>query len=275
MSTAAAPVQIGRVVLTVNDLPKVADFYQSVLGLTLLSGDGTTMSLGAGDRVLVELRADRHARRRSAREPGLFHTAFLLPSREALARWLRHAAQTRAPLQGASDHLVSEAIYLADPEGNGVEVYSDRPRNAWYHSDGSVKMATEALDLHALANSADGQWDEAPKDTVVGHVHLQVGDLALARAFYEDVIGLPVMADYPGAAFHGSGGYHHHIATNVWNSRGAGLRKYPATGLASVELLADSAEHAAIAARAVLSGMDGQGLTDPWGTQFTLTRKNH
>ena len=135
MSTALAPIEIGRVSLTVNDLTSVSDFYQSVLGLAKMSGDGENVMLGAGNRVLIELRGDRNARKHSPREAGLFHTAFLMPNRAALARWLIHSAEMQVPLQGASDHLVSEAIYLADPEGNGIEVYADRPRSTWHSPD--------------------------------------------------------------------------------------------------------------------------------------------
>jgi catechol 2,3-dioxygenase len=268
MSTASAPVEIGRVTLTVLDLPAMTAFYQQALGLHPLSGDGAGVRLGADDRVLLELRGDAAARRSGPREAGLFHTAFLMPSRAALARWLIHAAGTRVPLQGASDHLVSEAIYLADPEGNGIEVYADRPRSAWHRPDGSLRMATEALDLNALASAADGPWTGAPDGTVVGHVHLQVGDVPQAEAFYRDVLGLPVMAQYPGASFYGSGGYHHHIATNIWNSRGAEARSLPATGLTGLEFLAAPAEYDTITGR-----LGGADATDPWGTPVTLRRK--
>lgn len=268
MSTATAPIDVSHVALTVHDLAAMRAFYQSALGLQPLSSDGTAVRLGVGGATLVELRPDRAARRASPREAGLFHTAFLLPDRAALARWLIHAANSGVPLQGASDHLVSEAIYLADPEGNGIEIYADRPRSAWHHADGSVKMATEALDLNALAQSADGPWNTAPADAVVGHVHLQVGDTTKAATFWRDVIGMPVMATYPGATFHGSGGYHHHIAANIWNSRGAEPRSFPATGLAELVLNAAEPEYQAIVARA-----GSASLADPWGTAISLVPK--
>lgn len=267
-STASAPVEIGSVALTVQDLPRVAKFYETLLGLNRLSSDGDRVRLGVGDTVLLELRGDKAARRSSPREAGLFHTAFLMPSRADLGAWLIHTAENRLPLQGASDHLVSEAIYLADPEGNGIEVYSDRPRLAWYNKDGSIKMATEGLDLNDVARSAKAPYAGAPKGLVVGHVHLQVGNVAEAEKFYEGVIGMPITSHYPGAAFYGSGGYHHHIATNVWNSRNAAKRSYPSTGLAEVALRADAVEYAAIVAR---GGSDK--LADPWGTVITVTRK--
>lgn len=267
-STASAPVEIGRVALVVNDRETVARFYETALGLRRLSSDGAAILLGAGDRVLLELRGDTAARRASPREAGLFHTAFLLPSRAALGAWLRHAVEARVPVQGASDHLVSEAIYLADPEGNGIEIYADRPRADWKAADGSLKMATEPLDVPGLAAAALAPWAGAPDGTVVGHVHLQVGQVEAAERFWTDVIGMDLMAHYPGAAFLASGGYHHHIGANVWNSRNAAVRALPATGLAELELLAAPAEHAAITARA---GSDRPA--DPWGTVLRLTAK--
>lgn len=267
-STASAPIEISHVVLTVHDLAAMRAFYQTALGLQPLSGDGTAVRLGAGNFTLLELRPDPAARRAGPREAGLFHTAFLMPDRAALARWLVHAADSEVQLQGASDHLVSEAIYLADPEGNGIEVYADRPRSAWHHADGSIKMATEALDLNRLAQSADRPWRGAPADAVVGHVHLQVGDAAKAASFWRDVIGLPVMATYPGASFHGSGGYHHHVAANIWNSRGAGPRSFPATGLAELVLNAAEPEY-----QAIVSRTGSARLADPWGTAISLAPK--
>jgi catechol 2,3-dioxygenase len=268
MSTAAAPLEISRVVLTVHDLPGVADFYRRTLGLADIRRTAGHVALGAGGKTLVELVGDPAARRSSPREAGLFHTAFLMPSRAALGRWLVHAANSGVQLQGASDHLVSEAIYLADPEGNGIEVYVDRPRDRWHGPDGAIRMATERLDLNELARAADAPWSEAPEGLVVGHVHLQVGAVPEAETFYAGQLGLPVMARYPGAAFYGSGGYHHHIATNVWNSRGAGVRGQPSTGLSELVLAVEPDELAAIRSRA------GTGpLRDPWGTAITLEAK--
>jgi catechol 2,3-dioxygenase len=268
MSTATAPMEIGRVTLTVHDLPGLTDFYTRALGLSVLASDGTEATLGAGDAALVTLIGDPAARTRAPREAGLFHTAFLLPDRAALARWLHHAAGTRLPVQGMSDHKVSEAIYLGDPEGNGIEIYVDRPRAAWTGADGAIRMTTDPLDLNDLAAAADGPWRGAPSGTVVGHVHLQVGDVPQAEAFYAGTLGFDITAHYPGAAFFGAGGYHHHFAANIWNSRGAGRRE-PSTGLAAVELRADPAARAAIAAR---TG-GATTLTDPWGTRIDVTEK--
>jgi catechol 2,3-dioxygenase len=268
MSTAAAPLEISRVVMTVHDLPLVADFYRRTLGLSDVSMTADRVALGAGGRTLLELVSNPGAHRATPREAGLFHTAFLMPSRADLARWLIHVANSGLPLQGASDHLVSEAIYLADPEGNGIEVYADRPRDRWHGPDGAIKMATERLDLNELARAATAPWAEAPEGMVVGHVHLQVGDISEAEAFYSGQLGLPVMARYPGAVFLGSGGYHHHIATNVWNSRGAGPRARPSTGLTELVLALDTAEHLALRSL----GKSDQ-MRDPWGTAISLEPK--
>jgi catechol 2,3-dioxygenase len=268
MSTASAPMEIGTVTLTVHDLDRTADFYARALGLAKITSDRTEVTLGAGGNALLRLIADPAARQRSPREAGLFHTAFLMPDRPALGRWVHHASTSRLPVQGASDHRVSEAIYFADPEGNGIEIYADRPRSAWTKPDGSLHMSTDPLDIEDLATTADGPWTGAPDGMVVGHVHLQVGDVAQAESFYSGTLGFPVTAHYPGAAFYGAGGYHHHLATNIWNSRGAGPRT-PSTGLTAVEILADAASAAAIAAKAGRT----EDLTDPWGTRITVTEK--
>ncbi|ANT62100.1 glyoxalase [Salipiger sp. CCB-MM3] len=270
MATSDAPLDIGQVSLTVNDLAKVGDFYQSALGLEKLSQDGTEARFGAHGRSLIALRQDKSAPRHSPREAGLFHVAVLLPSRADLGAWLHHAAETRIPLQGASDHLVSEALYLADPEGNGIEIYIDRPRDQWTHRGGEIEMATNHLDLQDVANSATAKWQGAPEDTVIGHVHLQVGRLDPAEAFYADTLGMAVTNHYPGATFYGSGGYHHHLASNIWNSRGAGPRNGPATGLTEIELRGTRDEIAAIRSRSRAE----TPLTDPWGTTFTLSQKD-
>lgn len=258
MSTASAPIEIGHVALTTRDLEPMARFYEGLLGLNRLSSDGGTVRLGT-DRTLVELRGDKAARPASGREAGLFHTAFLMPSRADLGAWLIHTAQNRIGLEGASDHLVSEAIYLSDPEGNGIEVYVDRPRMAWYDGQGKIKMATEGLDLNDVARAARAPY-RLPEGLVVGHVHLQVGNVPEAEAFYTKDMGLDMTAHYPGAAFYSSGGYHHHLASNIWNSRGAKARSRGMTGLAEVGLRADK-------------GLLPPTLTDPWGITFTVAEK--
>lgn len=265
MATSSAPIEIGRVALTVNDIQSVGRFYETVLGLEPMRSDAATAAYGAGGKVLLELRSDPTARRRSPREAGLFHTAFLLPERADLGRWLHFASEARQPIVGASDHGVSEALYLNDPEGNGIEIYIDRPRDQWIRNGDAVEMVSDPLDLEAIAATATTLWRGAPAGTVVGHVHLQVGSIPEAEAFYGQNLGLTLTCRYPGGSFYGAGGYHHHIATNVWNSRGAGPRSYPSTGLADVELLADAAN---------LARLGTATLTDPWGTTLSLTAKD-
>lgn len=246
------PPRIGRVTLTVNDLARMTAFYRDALGLNVLSQDHAESVLGT-TTPLVVLRADPAARRAGPREAGLFHTAFLLPDRAYLGGWLLHAAGSRLPLAGASDHDVSEALYMQDPEGNGIEVYWDRPHDEWSWADGTVKMGTYPMDLEALARSGT-RWTGAPEGTTIGHVHLQVGALPVAEEFWTG-LGATVTHRYPGGTFYAWGGYHHHIATNTWNSRNAAPRSFPVTGLAEVEVI-----------------FPGQTLstTDPWGTPIRL-----
>lgn len=245
---------IDHVALTVRDLPGMTAFYRDAIGLTLLARDGETARLGAGGRALLELRRDPAARSRDPRQAGLFHTAFLLPDRPALARWLRHAADSGTRLTGASDHGISEALYLDDPEGNGIEIYWDRPASGWTRNGDRIQMVSHRLDLNDLLSAADAPWTGAPEGSTVGHVHLQVGDLAQAHDFLAGDLGLTRTFDAPGGAWYGWNGYHHHFAGNVWNSRGAGRREPGTTGLADIAI-ADP-------------GRSGTSLTDPWGTSF-------
>jgi catechol 2,3-dioxygenase len=275
----AAPMRIGRVRLKVRDLETVARFYQAVLGLTAIETGDRSMTLGADGVPLLELAEDAALAPCDPRQAGLFHTAFLLPTRADLARWAAHAAEVRVPLQGASDHIVSEALYLADPEGNGIEVYADQPVSRWRGPEGEIRMATDPLDMQGLLKSAGGiAWAGFPEGGRVGHVHLQVGDTEAADRFYRDVLGLDIAARYPGASFYGSGGYHHQLAGNVWNSRRAGPRPETMAGLDRVEIVVrDPAETARVAARAERAGApitnDASGITlhDPWGTALALT----
>ena len=259
MATSDAPVTVSRVALTVRDLDAVGDFYQRVIGLDPITRNGEALVLGQGDLPLIELRRDPNARSHP-REAGLFHTAFLLPARHDLGNWLRFAADQGVRLDGAGDHLVSEALYLADPEGNGIEIYVDRPRNVWETDGTNVRMDTLAMDLNELA-SLPGEWNGVPKGSVIGHVHLQVGDIPKAEAFYAGELGLDLSSRLGSASFYATGGYHHHLATNIWNSRGAGQRSESSAGLAEVVLDADPARLAAGA------------IIDPWGNRITVQAK--
>lgn len=276
ITSAGAPLRIGSVTLRVRDLDTIGRFYRDIIGLSVIEQGARRQSLGVGSVVLLELIEDPAARLASRVEAGLFHTAFLLPQRADLAEWLLHAADLGAPLQGASDHLVSEAIYLADPEGNGIEIYWDRPSHIWTWQSGMVDMATRPLDLQDLARQARNRnWAGLPDGTIIGHVHLQVGDLQQAEDFYAGLLGLDVVHRVPGASFFSSGGYHHHVAGNVWNSAGAGRRGTGATGLLGFEIVpADAQVQAELLHRAErLTPQEHVGpveVTDPWGTTLVL-----
>lgn len=262
-----APISIKAVRLNVRDVEAVSSFYQDVLGLEPITKVDQSVTLGVSGKSLVYLDGNPLLKPRDPRQAGLFHTAFLMPNRAHLASWLGHVAANRIPLQGASDHVVSEAIYLADPEGNGIEVYADRPMAEWRDKAGNIRMATDPLDLQSLLDAhGDTPWSGFPDQGIIGHVHLQVGDTKAAEAFYNGVLGFEVTSRYPGASFFGSGGYHHQLAANVWNSRGADTRDPSMAGLSEVTLKVTGRERDAIQERA-----GGNDLTDPWGTRFVLT----
>jgi catechol 2,3-dioxygenase len=209
---------IGRVRLRVADLPRVRDYYERTVGLRALDEDGDTVTLGA-DSPLVELVGDPDARPAPPGSTGLFHLAILVPSRPELARSIRRVVESGERFSGASDHFVSEALYLRDPEGNGIEIYRDRPRDQWeYEPDGQLRMGTVALDLQDVVAEMPGDEDRGmPDGTVMGHVHLHVSDLGEAEAFYVDRLGLDVtVRGYPGALFVSHDGYHHHVGLNTW-----------------------------------------------------------
>lgn len=263
------PIRVGEVALIVRDLPRTEAFYRDVIGLEVTGRAADAVRLGAGGADLLELQHRPDALRDDQAAAGLFHTAFLLPTRTDLARWLAHAGRLRYRLDGASDHDVSEAVYLRDPDGNGVEVYADRPRALWRWTDGRIAMGTQRLDIPTLLLDAEGEpsWPGAPAGTRVGHVHLRVGDVAEAVRFYGGVVGLNVTATRPGAAFLSSGGYHHHVAANTWQSAGAGPRDPRMAGLAAATLeVASEPILQAIARRAETADLAGDGLRDPWGT---------
>ena len=212
--------RFGAIALAVTALERSVDYYQRRLGMELLGRNGSRATLGAGGRRLLELE-ERPGAGRDPEAADLFHFALRVPSRPALARQLAHLMATDTRPTGASDHTVSEALYLRDPDGHGIEFYRDRPRDAWYQG-GRVRMDTTALDLDGLLEDApaSGQGENGlDPDTVIGHVHLETIDLQRAKAFYVDRLGLDVTAERPGATFMSKGGYHHHLAVNTWGSR--------------------------------------------------------
>ena len=276
------PLRIGAVGLAVRDLDKLARFYQGLLGLTVQARTDKVARLGVGGVTLLELEHRPDALSDDPATAGLYHTAFLMPTRKDLARWLVHAAANKIPLSGFADHLVSESVYLDDPEGNGIEVYADRAPETWKWEAGSVAMATDQLDIDGLLALADARttnYAKAPDDLRIGHMHLRVGDLEQADRFYGGTIGLDPTRKRSGAAFLSSGRYHHHLGINVWQSAGAGPRDDTATGLGwfSLEIAADEIlqaqtkrlRQAGAPAAAIENGIE---TSDPWGTKVRLIK---
>jgi catechol 2,3-dioxygenase len=234
---------LGTVRLNVADTARSRAFYERAIGLVGEERQDGTVGLSVpGGHTLVELRGDTSAPALDRRATGLYHLAVLLPSRRDLALALGRLASARWPLDGASDHLVSEALYLSDPDGNGIEIYRDRPRPEWRYEDGQLQMATIRLDIDGLLSELAGDdplsQPTMPAETRMGHVHLQVSDLASAEQFYNGVLGFDVVVrGYPGALFVSAGGYHHHIGLNTWHSAGSAPPAPDAIGLRSFEVL--------------------------------------
>ena len=276
------PMRIGMVTIRVRRLDPMADYYRDVLGLAVMERSAAGAVLGAGGVKLVALEAYPDAAREARNAAGLYHTAFLMPTRRDLARWLVNAAINRVPLSGFADHLVSESVYLDDPEGNGIEVYADRDPTLWKWSDGAVAMATDQLDIDnlvSLTNTKVSDYAHAPDGLRIGHMHLRVGDLATADGFYRGTLGFDPTRQRNGAAFLSSGRYHHHLGLNVWQSAGAGRRDDAATGLAWFSLEIDNAElYAAREARLRQAGVEVKAIAngieaaDPWGTRVRLVK---
>src|SRR3954462_9304361 len=256
--------RLGPVHLTVTDLDRSMAFYQDAIGLRLHRREDPVAAMGAGGEDLVVLVEEQTARR-AGRHAGLSHVALLSPSREALARALQRLAVTRTPIEGASDHGISEAIYLPDPDGNGIELAADRPRETW------PKLETlgrpNPLDLHRLLVAVGDAEPvrHADPGTTVGHVHLHVNDIAAAREFYEDVIGFDAMTAMPNAVFVSVAGYHHHLGFNTWRGEGVPAAPAPATiaGLRHWTLvLAGAAQRDAVRERLDGAGISGQERPD-------------
>ncbi len=277
--------------LDVGNLDLQTAFYRDVLLLDVLREGVGRVDLGRAGETLVRLRHRPDLPRGERRSAGLFHTALLHPSPEALATTLASVAMEAPQLYtGSGDHLVSQAFYLDDPEGNGVELYWDRPRTEWQWRDGTVQMATLFVDPNAfigehLGTAARNFLETDPGtrvrpdqgDQVVGHVHLKVGNADQAKAFYVDLLGFEVTAQMPGAVFVAAGRYHHHMAMNTWASSGVGMRT-PALGLGVVDIaLPDAQDVAAAAARLRAGGVavrdDGAAIEadDPWGNLVRLS----
>ena len=235
-----AETAVGPVRLIAADAELLRSYYERAIGLRTLESSAKAVVLGAGSRPLVELVPTPGAPPRPAGTTGLFHLAILVPGRPELARALRRVLDAAERFTGASDHIVSEALYLRDPEGNGIEIYHDRPREEWSWSNGQVAMDTLPLDVDAVMAElpADGGANGMPEGTVIGHVHLNVSDLRSAEDFYATALGFDVTArGYPGALFVSAGGYHHHLGLNTWSGPGAAPPPAGARGLGRFEIV--------------------------------------
>ena len=274
---------VGAVHLTIADLARSLGYYQSSLGLSVHRQDDRTAWLGAGGPDLLVLEQHEHARHVHG-VTGLYHFALLVPSRADLARALRRLAATNTVLQGAADHGVSESLYLADPDGNGIEIYRDRPRDQWPFPGGRLRMVTEPLDFESLLAEAGPEEDRRPipAGTTIGHVHLRVANLADAERFYVDVVGFELMQRFgAGALFVAAGGYHHHLGMNTWESAGAPAPPAGSIGLRHFELLLpDDAAVSTVLKRIEAAGMPaervdgGLMLRDPSGNAIKLGIRN-
>ena len=268
---------VGAVRLQVSDLRHSIDYYQQVIGLHVIAaGDITTLGPHGDDRPLVTLQTRPGVTQARRDAFGLYHFAILLPERAALGRFAAHLSELGVRV-GAADHLVSESLYLWDPDGLGIEVYADRPRNAWRNNGRELAMTTDALDIASvIAAGGDIAWDGAPTGTTIGHVHLSVGSLEAAENFYHRALGFDkTVWSYPGALFLAAGGYHHHLATNTW-SRGPSPSPDQAQ-LLEWELIVASPDDVAAAERSLKSAgytservAHGVIAADPWGTRVHI-----
>ncbi len=274
---------VGLLALTVADLERSLVYYTEAIGLAILERDAASATLGVAGQPLLLLNERTGAAEwpRGGRSyTGLYHFAILVPTREDLGRWLQHWLELGLPLPGQGDHIVSEALYLEDPDGHGIEVYRDRPRDTWQWNDRQVRMGTGPVDIRGLlteAANSKAPWTGMAAGTRLGHMHLQVGNIGQADAFYHDILGFDIVAQMPTALFASAGGYHHHIGMNTWHSQGATPAPADSVRLQffTVDLPTDEAR------RAVLDRLDAAGiaytqtantvvLRDPWQNTILL-----
>lgn len=272
---------VSHVHLKVADLQRSIDFYQQVIGFQVLEQTENKASLSAdGKTVLVTVEQPEHIHSKQLRTTGLYHFALLLPARSDLAKVIEHFIKIGYPLQGASDHLVSEALYLADPDGNGIEIYTDRPSTTWKWNNEEVVMSTERLDIENILAEGDGKpWAGLPSDTLMGHIHLHVSELHKTEEFYCKGLGFNVVTRYGGQAlFISTGRYHHHIGLNTWNGLGAPAPSENSVGLRNFTLVFpnEEARMGAVASlekigAAVTKENDQYKTADPSGNQILLS----
>ncbi len=278
----APETHMGRLELRVRDMERQLAFYTEGVGLEPISDEPGAVTLGHGGRPIVRLTESKDLRPARRNEAGLFHTAVLYDDPKALARTVVSMANSYADrYAGTGDHLVSEAFYFTDPEGNGVELYHDRPRDQWTWIDGKVQMDTLYVDPNEFVNRHLAGVDlatMAPTEATLGHVHLQVGDLESARDFYVNGLGFEETFAMPGnALFVSAGGYHHHMAMNVWNSAGAGPRQNT-LGMGVVDILVPQSDELGRAEerlrhKGFRPTFDGRTMSvlDPWNNEIRLS----
>ncbi len=270
-------VYVGEVVVNVMDLDRSVKFYQDIIGLRVLNRTERRAALTAdGKTPLVTVEQPADVTPATGRTSGLYHFAILLPSRADLSVFLRHLLETGSHF-GASDHLVSEALYLNDPDGNGIEVYRDRDPSEWSWQSGKVQMVTDPLDGQGILAESDAPWTGLPAGTLMGHIHLHVGDQEKAEQFYTGLLGMNTVAYYPQASFMSTGDYHHHIAINTWKGVGAPAARENSVGLgwyslvypdeAAREDAAVRLEHAGAPVERTAGGFETQ---DPSGNRIRL-----
>lgn len=274
--------QVGLAALTVTDLERSVIFYTTLLGFAVMQREPASAVLGVPGTPLLLLTEDRQAQPWSEEGfTGLYHFAILLPSRADLGRWLGHWLQETSMLPGQGDHLVSEALYLRDPDRHGIEIYRDRPRSEWRYVNGKPQMGGGPVDIRsvlAAAQEEGKQWEGFPAGTRIGHMHLQVGDLASALRFYHEILGFDVTeGSLRGALFVSAGGYHHHLGLNIWHSRGAGPAPAGMAGLRFYTLeLANAEAREAVVARVRAAGLaateteNSVAIQDPWQNTILL-----
>ena len=278
MTEKMIPPHIGRVALAVADLNRSVRFYRDVIGLSELDRADDVVRMGvAGEPLLVLYGQPGISRVRRA--TGLYHFALLLPSRAALGDTLQHLVEVGGPISGYADHAVSEAIYLTDPDGHGIEIYRDRPRNEWTYPSGQLKMTVDPIDFDGVLAARTGQWNGLPEGTMMGHIHLQVSSIATTEQFYINLLGFDLVTRYgSGASFLSANGYHHHFGTNTW----AGVGLPPAPEDAARLLWYEIREPHAAALETIAGRLDATGypferdtgelrVVDPSGIHIKLT----
>jgi len=273
MSTPIHPnTTIGATALTVTDLGRSLDYYQRNIGLHLRQRSNGTAVLGAGERDLLVLTEQPGAKSVQAHHTGLYHFALLVPSRVELARTLRNLIDARTPIGGASDHAVSEALYLTDPDGHGIEIYRDRPRDEWQFPAGTLRMTIDPFDMEGVLAELKGNepvWNGFHPATIMGHIHLHVAHIPAAEHFYTDVLGFDLMVRYGGqASFIAAGGYHHHMGLNTWAGVGAPPPPADAARLNWFEVrLPDAAALQAVVERVRAANLSLDALENGWAVR--------